>query len=125
MYIRKVTHKRNGASYFSYRLVEAVRTERGVRQRLLLNLGNSVDVPEEKWKLLTDRIEEIITQQKPLFIVDEQIDNIANRLAKELIRRQAEPSFSDVDAQEKEYDSVDLSTLEHQQQFPPTFVTGI
>lgn len=113
MYIRKVTHKRNGESYFSYRLVEAVRTERGVRQRLVLNLGNSVDVPEEKWKLITDRIEEIITQQKPLFI-DEQIDNIASRLAKEIIKKQSTPALNDVESQETEYDTVDLSTMEHQ-----------
>ncbi|MEN8237302.1 MAG: hypothetical protein ABFQ95_07175 [Pseudomonadota bacterium] len=41
MYIRQVTQtaKKTGKKYHTYRLVEAVRTERGARQRLLLNLG--------------------------------------------------------------------------------------
>src|SRR5271169_3269262 len=62
MYIRKVAHTdKNGKKYHTFKLIESVRTERGPRQRMLLNLGTDFTVPEEKWKDLANRIEEIVT----------------------------------------------------------------
>ena len=49
------------------KLVESVRTEKGPRQRTLLNLGTDFELPEERWKELADRIESIVTARGPLF----------------------------------------------------------
>ena len=69
MYIRKVTHvdKKNHREYYTYKLVESVRTEKGPRQRTLLNLGTDFELPEERRKDLANRIESILTGRKPLF----------------------------------------------------------
>jgi hypothetical protein len=50
MYIRRTTIKsrRSGEPYYTYRLVESVRTDQGVRQRTLVNLGRHFDVPREQ-----------------------------------------------------------------------------
>ena len=65
MFIRKVFHtdKKNNTVYHTFKLVESVRTQRGPRQRMVLNLGADFSVPEEKWKELANRIEEIATGQ--------------------------------------------------------------
>ena len=66
MYIRRTTIKsrKNGEPYYTYRLVESVRTEKSVRQRTLLNLGKNFPYPREKWPELAGRIKEIISGQK-------------------------------------------------------------
>ena len=69
MFIRKVFHtdKKNNTVYHTFKLIESVRTERGPRQRMILNLGADFNVPEEKWKDLSNCIEQIVTGQTPLF----------------------------------------------------------
>src|SRR4030043_300290 len=68
MYIRKVTHtdKKNRQDYHTFKLVESVRTERGPRQRTMLNLGSLFALPEEQWKDLANRIEGIVTGREPV-----------------------------------------------------------
>ncbi|MFZ3103511.1 MAG: hypothetical protein WA096_02225, partial [Smithella sp.] len=84
MYIRKVTHtdQRNRQDYHTFKLVESVRTGRGPRQRAILNLGSEFSLPEEQWKDLANRIEEIVTGQSPLFIYSTEVENLANRYAR-------------------------------------------
>jgi len=50
MFIRRVAHKnrKNHKDYYTYKLVESIRTERGPRQRDIVNLGVSFDLPKEK-----------------------------------------------------------------------------
>jgi len=69
MYIPKVTHvdRKNRREYYTYKLVESVRTEKGPRQCTLLNLGTDFELPEERWKELAYRIESIVTNREPLF----------------------------------------------------------
>ena len=66
MFIRRVPHKdsKNRKEYYTYKLVESYRTERGPRQRDILNLGVGFNLPKEQWKDLANCIEEIITGQK-------------------------------------------------------------
>jgi len=93
MFIRRVTHidKKNHQEYHTYKLVESVRSERGPRQRTLLNLGADFNFPEEKWKDLANRIEEIITGQQRLFAYPEEVESLAHSYARKLIRYQGEP----------------------------------
>lgn len=75
MYIRRTTIKsrKNGEPYFTYRLVESVRTEKGVSQRTLLNLGRDFSFPRESWSDLACRINEIISGQLQL---DEKLKDL-------------------------------------------------
>jgi transposase len=126
MYIRKVTHahKKNQHEYHTFKLVESVRTERGPRQRMLLNLGTDFTFPEEKWKDLANRIEGIITGQYPLFAYPEEIETLARRYARKIINYQGQLQKSDVSSEgspgveEPDYHRVDINTLENEHPRP-------
>lgn len=81
MFIRATTQKKGDSLYKIFRLVESFRTERGPRQRTVLNLGVDFSVPEAQWKELANRIEEIITRQECLFPCSADIDKIARTYA--------------------------------------------
>ena len=118
MFIRKTTHtnNKNAQSYFTYKLVESVRTERGPRQRTVLNLGSDFNTPQEQWKQLADRIEQIVSGQRCLFPVAEEIEQAARRHARQIIRRHGQRSPVPVEEQDKpDYQSVDLNSLENEQ----------
>jgi transposase len=89
MFIKEVKKQNKGYDQvFSYhRLMESYRTERGPRQRTLLNLGK-LDLPKAQWKLLADRIEELVTGQQSLLAVDEHIEQLATHYARLIIRKQ-------------------------------------
>src|SRR4030066_1288267 len=118
MYIRKVTHtdKKNQQDYHTFKLVESVRTERGPRQRALLNLGSEFALPEEKWKDLANRIEEILTGQSALFIYSAEIENLANRYARQIAgdsrRSVLEGEARGADA--PDYQRVDVGSVDHE-----------
>ena len=84
MFIRRVTHKdsKNRKEYYTYKLVESFRTERGPRQRDVLNLGVHFDLPKEQWKDLSNCIEEIITGQKRLIDYAKEIKTLGRRFAR-------------------------------------------
>jgi transposase len=91
MFIRKVPHKnkKNRKQYYTYKLVESVRTQRGPRQRDILNLGVDFKLPKEQWKDLANCIEAIITKQKLLFDYSRKINTLATKFARAIIRQQA------------------------------------
>jgi len=88
MFIRNVTkkHKNSSLIYQYQQLVESYRTEKGPRQRLLLNLGK-LPIPKEKWPNLAKCIEAIIRNQQVLFKEDSEIESLALRYAKDVIRK--------------------------------------
>ena len=51
MYIRRtaIKSKKSGGQYFTYRLVESRRTEKGVGQYTLLNLGTDFSLPKKQF----------------------------------------------------------------------------
>ena len=118
MYIRKVTHtdKKNRQEYYTFKLVESVRTERGPRQRAILNLGREFTLPEDQWKDLANRIEEIVTGQSPLFIYSAEIENLANRYARQIAgdsrRSVLEGEARGADA--PDYQRVDVGSVDHE-----------
>jgi len=88
MYIRRTTIKsrKNGEQYYTYRLVESIRTAKGVRQRTLLNLGSNFSCPRDSWPDLAKRIAEIISAQNPLFPPDSDLEDAAQRYAALIIQ---------------------------------------
>jgi transposase len=113
MFIRKVPHRnrKNRKEYYTYKLVESIRTERGPRQRDILNLGVGFDLPKEQWKDLANCTEEIITGQKSFIDYPKAIRTLAKRYARKIIREQA----SVIDTAEDispDYATIDLNSVE-------------
>lgn len=109
MFIRKtrkldpITKK----AYFTFQLVESIRTERGPRQRILLNLGSDLELSQQELKEVADRIEQILSGQTILILPDPKIERLAQGAASRLIKNLAQP------ATEKETSAVpDLVTID-------------
>jgi transposase len=113
MFIRKTlkTDPKTQKRYYSYQLIESVRTERGPRQVILLNLGN-IELSDEDRKLLANRIEEITTGTNSFYTYPNQIDKLAQNYAKILIRKQSTSMPSA--PKEVDYQTVDLNSIEHE-----------
>ena len=115
MFIRKVPHKnkKNRREYYTYKLVESIRTQRGPRQRDVLNLGVDFKLPREQWKELANCIEAIITGQRALFDYPKEIKTLAKKYARVIIRQQAcvidagEAVFSD-------YQIIDVNSVDNE-----------
>ena len=116
MFIRRVPHKnrKNHKEYYTYKLVESIRTERGPRQRDILNLGVGFDLPKDKWKDLANCIEEIISGQKSLFDYPKEITTLARRYARKIIREQA-PVIAERQDTEPDYATIDLNSVEDEE----------
>ncbi len=113
MFIRKVPHrdKKNRKEYFTYKLVESVRTERGPRQRDVLNLGVSFDLPKEQWKDLANCIEGTLTGQHPLFDYPKKISTLARKYARAIIHQRSEAIGEGEDAP-ADYQVVDVNSVD-------------
>ena len=115
MYIRRTTINRHkdGKPYYTYRLVESVRTSKGVRQHTLLNLGSNFTCPRESWPDLSNRIEEIISGQQLLFPPASDLEDAAQRYAALIIQSRNRPDGIDKDSTSfSDYRNVDINTLE-------------
>ena len=113
MFIRRVPHKnrKNRKEYYTYKLVESIRTERGPRQRDILNLGVGFDLPKEQWKDLANCIEEIITGQETLIDYPKAIRTLTKRCARKIIREQAYVIDAGKDIP-PDYATIDLNSVE-------------
>ncbi len=115
MFIRKVPHKnkKNRREYFTYKLVESVRTERGPRQRDVLNLGVRFDLPREQWKELANCIEDTLTGQRPLFDYPKKISRLAIKYAREITRQQAR-AIGEAEDVPSDYQVVDVNSVDNE-----------
>jgi len=116
MFIRKVDHqnRKNRRRYCTYKLVDSIRTERGPRQRVILNLGADFDLPKDKWKDLANCIEGIITGQRSLIAYPNDIRTLGSRYARRIIRQQASV-VSEQEAIAPDYATVDLKSVEDEE----------
>ena len=115
MYIRRTTIKsrKNGEPYFTYRLVESVRTEKGVRQRTVLNLGRHFSLDRDSWPTLVQRIEAILSGQRNLFELPEEIETAAQRYAASIICNRSDAHDLINNKQDRpDYRNVDINSLE-------------
>jgi transposase len=115
MYIRRATTKsrRTGEPYYTYRLVESVRSEGRVRQRTLLNLGRHFDVPREQWPGLARRIEQLVGGQGDMMAVDlePQWEEAAQRYGALVVRARARLDEGG-SPRAADYQSVDVDSME-------------
>jgi transposase len=116
MFIRKVLHKNNKTrkEYYTFKLVDSVRTERGPRQRTVLNLGVDFSLPEEQWKDLANCIEEIITGQQNLIEYPKTVRTFARKYSKKIINREAQV-LADTEVLSPDYATVDLNSVNNEE----------
>ena len=118
MFIRKTKKNdpKTQKSYFTYQLIESVRTARGPRQRILLSLGSTLELPEEEHKNLANCIEEIISGNKSLFPYPEHIERLAKLYASQVVRRLSEPQEQSKDPETVEpkqnFVTIDVDSIE-------------
>jgi len=109
MFIREITKKNPGyeKTFTYHRLMESVRTPKGPRQRLLLNLGH-LDLPASEWKTLANRIEEIVYAQASFMPPPSHIESLAQHYALMLRRKEMR---SIPEPHEAAWETVDLNSL--------------
>lgn len=117
MYIKRVKKQNPGKSktYEYLHLVENVRTEKGPRQRLILNLG-AIDVPPEKYKELANCIEAMLSGQQSLFSQDPTIESYARDAVRDIVKKRAEEqavaaTFDDKTDPRPNYQRIDAASI--------------
>ncbi len=114
MFIRRTTIKtrESGEPYYTYRLVESVRTGASVRQHTVLNLGRQFEVPRAQWGPLAQRVEALVHGQLDLIAdgLDPAWEALAEQYAARLVGRRSAPAPADTQA--GDYQRVDLDRVE-------------
>ena len=108
MFIRTV-QKRNRASsklYECQQFVESIRTEKGVRQKLLLSLGR-LAISKDNWPSLTKRIKAIIQGQKSFFKEKPELETLAQKFAGQLIEKHA------IEIEANNFETVDIQSIQN------------
>ncbi len=74
----------------THRLVESRREGDKVRQKTLLNLGRTFSIAKEDWRLVCQRVDELMTNQATLnfMTLPTEIETEARRIAKRRLERQ-------------------------------------
>ena len=111
MFIRAKEKKNKNSNkiYYTHKLVESVRTERGPRQRILLNLG-TLDLEQKQWKPLANRIEELLAGQRRLVALEENIEALAQHFTKLLVQKKMAEK-NEFKQSEQDFQSVDVNAL--------------
>ena len=116
MFIRKtrLVNPKTQETYYNFQLIESVRTERGPRQRILLNLGARLDIADEERKPLANRIEELLKGVQSLIQCSEKIESLAQRYASELVKRLSEetPAPNDKEIIPAEFVKIDINSIQ-------------
>lgn len=114
MFIRKKTKKDQltKKEYYTYQLVESIRTERGPRQKILLSIGVQIELSDQDRKFLAKRIDELISGIQTLIPYPEHIESLAQTFARQLIGKQSIPQKEA--SSTPDYETVDLNSLSHE-----------
>jgi len=79
----------------------------------MLNLGTKFSIDQNEWKLLADRVEEIMSGQGVIFECEPHIEKMAQNIAKQVIRRTA--NFTEHKQEQiKDHQEIDINTIENQ-----------
>jgi len=113
MFIKEIKKKNKVGTkqYMQHRLVESYRTEKGPRQRTILNLG-TLSLPNEQWKLLAAQIEAELTGQQQLYKIDGQIKELAVHYARIIVKKQLmRPRVAELEPPAVDYETIDVNSL--------------
>ena len=114
MYIREIQKKNPSSSkvFISHRLIESVRTPRGPRQRVVINLGQ-IDLPKESWKELANRIEDLLRgYERSTVPLSAGIEALARHYTKQILRKQRnEKKECDILEGQQDFRNVDINAV--------------
>jgi transposase len=113
MFIKKIIKKNRteNKEFIYYRLTESYRTAKGPRHRTILNLGK-LEIPESKFKMLADRIEDILYGQKNIFNIESEIETLAHHYAGLISGTKIENNIIQEENNE-EYYNIDINSIEN------------
>ena len=111
MFVKAILKQNRGYSktFVSHRLMESFRTPRGPRQRKIIDLGH-LDIPQDDWKILADRIEELISGQQTFVTPADHIESLAQHYA-QLIRQKEMQSLPEAEKELPDWHRVDLKSF--------------
>jgi hypothetical protein len=72
-------NKKTKTQYITHKLVESHRTEKGIRQRVIMSLG-TLSLPKKRWRELATLIETRINGQQSFLEEDKEISSIADEV---------------------------------------------
>jgi len=112
MYIRQVKtkHKKTNKVYTKLILVESYRTEKGPRQRTIMNLG-AVDIPREQWKELAYCLEMKLSGQKRWIKQDASVEKLADDLLAQQLLKSEKQAQSQKRTEQAQMMPVDVQSL--------------
>ena len=87
--------------------MESIRTEKGVRQKLLLSLGR-LPIAKDRWPTLARRIETIVQGQESVIKPEPELEKLAQKFARQFVEKHA------VDHETTKFETVDIQSLENQ-----------
>jgi transposase len=108
MFIKEIRKRNKGyaKTFVTHRLMESYRTPRGPRQRKILDLGH-LDIPRDDWKVLADRIEELLSGQQTFTTPPDHIETLAQHYA-QMIRQKEMKSLPEIEKPLTDWHTVDL-----------------
>lgn len=119
MFIKQITKKNKSSDkvYIYYRLVHTYKVGKKVRQQNVLNLGKLEDVHRDSYKLLANRIEEIISGTESMFFdisdnLEKQAQHIAGQIIKKgifTVKKKKRPVSQELT---EAYQEVDINSME-------------
>ncbi len=116
MFIKKITNRKAGKTYVTYRLVASKRVNGIPRHIPVLDLGSLPGFPVEKHKLLADRIGELIGNQLDILpgaVTDGEVEELAQYFYRKLVNKQLDHfPLETSHAGKKEFAHVDLESFE-------------
>ncbi len=105
------SNKNSDQTFVSHRLAESYRTENGPRHRTILNLGK-LELDPKYFKVLADRIEQIICGIEPAFSIENEVELLAQHYAAIIINKNIILSNNNSMSVEKEiFESVNINTI--------------
>lgn len=116
MFIKKVTNRKSGKTYITYRLVKSKRIDDTPRHVSVLELGSLAAFPVEKHKALAYRIEQLTSHQLDMpscFGIDSEVEDHAQYFFRKLIANQLKPAPAETrQTGSRNFAEVDLDSFE-------------
>lgn len=120
MYIIKTQSKSKQNSndkYYTYRLMESLRVGDKVKKITLLNLGSDFSVEKRYWKILSDRVNDILNQIPSLFEMDKELESIAQEYVIKIIASKSKvisiTKESESENDKDNYKEIDTTTIKN------------
>lgn len=114
MFIREIKKQNPNSdkAFIYHRLIESIRTPKGPRQKVVMNLG-TLDLPKEKWKELANRIEQLVHgQDTTIFEIPSEIETLAHHYSQLLIKKRLDEKNQDQQIEQtRDFQSVDVNAL--------------